>query len=353
MFSPLPDRPTVSVVMCTYNGGDYVRGQLDSILSQSYPIAEIIIQDDQSNDGVTIPILQEYVSLHPDKVRLFSTTSRDGINHNFLTAMKRAKGDLIAWSDQDDIWSPDKIERQVNILGDNWICFHITHPFYGKAPEFSSLVWDKRMPNFGLERTLFLGCVPGHTQLFRRDFFEWFHAHYSEEELRQAGKSYYIDTMLSIIADAFHKVVCIVEPLDLHRRLSTSVSESGAKKISDRSLSNLVRQIVKYSNPSFQKVIRPVIQLRFRNMLLLLSKFPEAPYTSHAHDIISSYLSTGLLRNVRFTYALVCNRNRIFYSVERHQWVAVLRAILFTVTLYSYFEISYKNILFGKAEDVK
>ena len=352
MFSPLSERPTVSVVVCTYNGGEYIRGQLDSILSQSYPIEEIIIQDDQSKDGITIPILQEYVNLFPDKIKLFSTTSREGINHNFLTALKRAKGDLIAWSDQDDVWSPTKIERQVATLANNWICFHITYPFYGEVLDFSSLTWDKRVPNFGLERTLFLGSVPGHTQLFRRDFFEWFCAHCSEEEFREIGKSYYLDTMMSIAADAYRKVVCIVEPLDLHRRLSTSVSETGEKNISGRSFGNLVRQIVKYSKPKFRKTIRPVIQLRFRNMLLLLDKFPDAPYTSHAREIISAYLSKGLVGNVRFLFALIRNRDRILFSVERHQWIAVLRAILFTVTLYGYFEVSYKNILQGRAEDV-
>ncbi|MDO4950042.1 MAG: glycosyltransferase, partial [Bacteroidales bacterium] len=323
-FHPLHERPTVSVVVCTYNGGEYVRGQLDSILSQSYPIEEIIIQDDQSKDGTTIPILQEYVDQYPDKIRLFSTTSREGINHNFLTALKRAKSDLVAWSDQDDVWSPTKIERQVATLADNWICFHITHPFYGEVPDFASLTWDKRMPNFGLERTLFLGSVPGHTQLFRRDFFEWFCAHCPEEELQEIGKSYYIDTMLSIVANAYQKVVCIVEPLDLHRRLATSVSESGAKNISHRSLGNLVRQLVKYSNPKLRKVIRPVIQLRFRNMLSLLDKFPDAPYTTHARDIVAAYSSKGLVGRIRFLYALIRNRNRILFSVERHQSVAVL-----------------------------
>ena len=41
----------ISVVMCTYNGEKYIRQQLDSILQQTYPIHEIIINDDLSTDG--------------------------------------------------------------------------------------------------------------------------------------------------------------------------------------------------------------------------------------------------------------------------------------------------------------
>ena len=42
---------TVSVIVCTYNGEQYLREQLDSILLQTYPIRELIIQDDGSTDG--------------------------------------------------------------------------------------------------------------------------------------------------------------------------------------------------------------------------------------------------------------------------------------------------------------
>ena len=44
-------RNTVSIVMCTYNGESFIREQLDSIMAQTYPVEEIIIQDDCSTDG--------------------------------------------------------------------------------------------------------------------------------------------------------------------------------------------------------------------------------------------------------------------------------------------------------------
>lgn len=55
---------TVSVVMCTYNGERFLREQLDSILAQTYPLREIIIQDDGSTDA-TPAICREYEARYP------------------------------------------------------------------------------------------------------------------------------------------------------------------------------------------------------------------------------------------------------------------------------------------------
>ena len=49
-----PSFSLVSVVMCTYNGEKFLREQLDSIVQQSYPIHELLIQDDQSTDCISM-----------------------------------------------------------------------------------------------------------------------------------------------------------------------------------------------------------------------------------------------------------------------------------------------------------
>lgn len=61
---------TVSVVMCTYNGKQFLREQMDSILAQDYPLHEIIVQDDRSTDD-TWDILQTYAKAHPGLFKLF------------------------------------------------------------------------------------------------------------------------------------------------------------------------------------------------------------------------------------------------------------------------------------------
>lgn len=102
---------TVSVIVCTYNGEQYLREQLDSILLQTYPIRELIIQDDGSTDG-TVQIVKEYEARHP-QVKVYLNEHNLGFNANFETAAMRATSDFIAIADQDDVWYPAKIEKQV------------------------------------------------------------------------------------------------------------------------------------------------------------------------------------------------------------------------------------------------
>jgi glycosyltransferase involved in cell wall biosynthesis len=57
-------KKNVSVVMCTYNGAKYLREQLDSIVHQTYPLHEVLVQDDGSTDE-TAAIVAEYVKDYP------------------------------------------------------------------------------------------------------------------------------------------------------------------------------------------------------------------------------------------------------------------------------------------------
>ena len=91
----------VSIVMCTYNGERYLRQQLDTLLTQTYPLHEIIVQDDGSSDN-TWRILSEYAASHPF-IHIFHNEGEHGYNGNFFSAMQRATGDYIAICDQDDL----------------------------------------------------------------------------------------------------------------------------------------------------------------------------------------------------------------------------------------------------------
>ena len=84
-------KASVSIVLCTYNGAKYLSEQLDSILAQTYPPHEIIIQDDNSTDE-TVDIIHEYARKY-SFMKFFKNNSEHGVNGNFISAMQRATGD--------------------------------------------------------------------------------------------------------------------------------------------------------------------------------------------------------------------------------------------------------------------
>lgn len=101
----------VSVALPTYNGTPYLSEQLDSILHQTRPPDQIIVCDDGSTDG-TRDVLADYRDRYPDLFEIQHNEENLGVNPNFEKAIQLCDGDLIALADQDDIWKPEKLERQ-------------------------------------------------------------------------------------------------------------------------------------------------------------------------------------------------------------------------------------------------
>jgi glycosyltransferase involved in cell wall biosynthesis len=104
----------VSVVLCTYNGDKFLAEQIDSILRQTYAPLELIISDDASSDS-TREILKGYE--YNPAIRIFLQDKNIGLIKNFAFTTEQARGELIAFSDQDDIWLEHKIESLVNAMG--------------------------------------------------------------------------------------------------------------------------------------------------------------------------------------------------------------------------------------------
>lgn len=103
------NRLRLSVAMCTYNGARYLQSQLDSIASQSLFPDELVVCDDGSSDD-TLILLRQFAKQSPFPVRLHVNQSNLGSTKNFEQAIRLCTGDVIALSDQDDIWKPKKLE---------------------------------------------------------------------------------------------------------------------------------------------------------------------------------------------------------------------------------------------------
>ena len=107
-------RKRVSVVMATHNGEAWLKEQIDSVLAQTMTDFELLIGDDASSDR-TYEILEECAS-RDRRIRLFRHDEALGVARNFAFLMERARGDYLAFCDQDDRWHPQKLERQLEVM---------------------------------------------------------------------------------------------------------------------------------------------------------------------------------------------------------------------------------------------
>lgn len=109
------EMPKVIVLMCTYNGEDYLGEQLESLLYQTYPNFSIIIRDDASTDG-TIEILKRFAA-RDKRVVLELSDINIGYPACFYALTDNApEADYYFFADQDDVWFPEKIERAVHLM---------------------------------------------------------------------------------------------------------------------------------------------------------------------------------------------------------------------------------------------
>lgn len=99
----------ISIAMATYNGAKYLREQLDSFVAQTRLPDELVVCDDGSEDK-TISIIEEFSQRAPFVVRLIKNPKNLGFIKNFEKALSLCTGDLIFFSDQDDVWFPEKVQ---------------------------------------------------------------------------------------------------------------------------------------------------------------------------------------------------------------------------------------------------
>lgn len=104
----------VSVITPIYNAEKYLRKTLDSILAQTYKDIEIVLVDDCSSDN-SANIIKEYMQKHSEIV-YFLQEINQGAGAARNKALELATGQYVAFLDSDDIWLPDKVDRQITLM---------------------------------------------------------------------------------------------------------------------------------------------------------------------------------------------------------------------------------------------
>lgn len=116
----LTDCNGISVLLCSYNGEKYIFEQLESLRLQTYPIDELIILDDRSDDD-TAGIISQYVLENglEEKWNLIINEENKGWKRNFIHGISLCSGEYLFFCDQDDIWEKDKVEIITDLFENN------------------------------------------------------------------------------------------------------------------------------------------------------------------------------------------------------------------------------------------
>ena len=112
----------VSVIMPSYNTGDYIADSIRSVLAQTYTDWELIIVDDCSADH-TVEVIG---SFDDPRIILLQNEQNSGAAVSRNRALRAAKGRWIAFLDSDDIWEPEKLAKQLSFMKQNHYAFTYT-----------------------------------------------------------------------------------------------------------------------------------------------------------------------------------------------------------------------------------
>ena len=114
----------VSVAIATRNGARFFDEQLQSILTQTRPVDELVVSDDASSDA-TLDILERRLSESALDVTILRNDPPLGVVGNFTNALAACTGDVILLSDQDDVWHADRVAASLAVLEDeHWLAMH-------------------------------------------------------------------------------------------------------------------------------------------------------------------------------------------------------------------------------------
>ncbi|MEN3036863.1 MAG: glycosyltransferase family 2 protein [Candidatus Methanosuratincola petrocarbonis] len=107
----------VSIITPCHNSSEFISQTIDSVLAQKYENWEMILVDDRSTDN-TVQIIEDYMK-RDSRIRLIKLEKNCGPAVARNRAIEEARGRYIAFLDSDDIWLPEKLEKQINFMSEN------------------------------------------------------------------------------------------------------------------------------------------------------------------------------------------------------------------------------------------
>jgi glycosyltransferase involved in cell wall biosynthesis len=221
------NQPLISIVLCTYNGEQYLEEQMNSLLAQTYYPFEVVVSDDCSTDG-TKSLLERY--RNDPRVKIVLQEKNLGPVKNFEFASGLAKGDFLAFSDQDDIWLPEKLEKLYAAIGDRWLVYSDSELINEAGVKLGKKLSDLRNMYSGDDTRgfIFSNVVWGHAMFINRKLLQY---------VLPIPENIPHDIWMAFKAATLTGIKYLDEPLTLYRQHSQTVTKTITEKAGTRTLS--------------------------------------------------------------------------------------------------------------------
>ncbi len=274
----------ISIVLSSYNGEKYISKQLTSLVNQTYKNIEIIVVDDCSSD-TTLAIVKEFALKH-EFITLYEGNKNLGYVKNFERGVRLAKGEYIAFCDQDDYWVPNKLELLIKAIGSYDVAYCdsqlVNNQLESMGKNMSTghnFITSNNPLNFIIKN-----CVSGHAMIFKKDLLN---------EDFKFPKLIPHDWWVTFLASCSNGVIFVDEVLVKYRIHDTNqIGGDGHKKIS-KEAKNKQR---KYRMKKFSEHLENLNHQK----------------ASIIHKLSNSYISNTIVNRFKRVFVFVSNVEEFF-----------------------------------------
>lgn len=219
----------IVICMATYNGARFLRAQLDSFIHQQYTNWQLLVHDDGSTDQ-TLAILSEYAD-HDQRITLLPHQPHMGVIKGFLGMLAPIEADYYMFSDQDDVWKPNKLSTMIEVATvypvDQPLLMHCdVSQIDANGDVMPDAHWNLfEASDFGayLLNNNVIGC----TTLFNRKARDMV-----QSKITKINPEHLFmhDWLIALIASGLGSVVHVEQPLVAYRQHENNVVGAGAHK---------------------------------------------------------------------------------------------------------------------------
>ena len=148
----------VSIITPSYNSAKFIKQCIESVIAQTYTNWEMLIVDDYSADN-SLQILKKY---NDKRIQLIELDKNVGASESRNVAIRKAKGKYIAFLDSDDLWEPQKLEKQISFMETEDIAFSFStyQPMSDDESKLYSIIHAPKIVAYSsyLKKTI-IGCL--------------------------------------------------------------------------------------------------------------------------------------------------------------------------------------------------